>query len=266
MRLGDKNIRMMDTASFDDSIGTDTPEKTLTRFLGETGKADLYPAFVILQSLSALEADLLQQLGAVFPEIVVAFRSENTTRLNQARLDIERVCTKKPIRIFHLQAFVSEEFDSGGSRQRYDDTVLDILRFYYTLTPSPMELDFSSPTVAGEHQEMPRLTESETQMTADSHVPTNREAGTVNFSVTEANNAAIELCESVDGSILLRAAGPTASTPPIVRIPVLRFDGYVPGMEGMDSRSGMAMIDLVYNGQRMYNNEIRDAWEILGAE
>ena len=116
MRLGNRKVVMVDTVGFDDSSGTNIPEETLFRFLEISRKADLYPPLVILQTLSALEKDLLQKMSAVFPTIVVAFRSEFKSRLDEARLDIERACEKKPLEIFHLQSFVSEDLDGGRSR------------------------------------------------------------------------------------------------------------------------------------------------------
>ena len=74
MRLGDRNIEVVDTVGFDDSSGTNKPEKTLLSLLKRSGKADLYPPLVILQTLSGLETDLLQKMNAVFPIIVVAAR------------------------------------------------------------------------------------------------------------------------------------------------------------------------------------------------
>ena len=75
MRLGNRNVEMVDTVAFDDSSGTNISEETLLRFLDKSGKADFYPPLIMIQTLSAMEKDLLQKMCDVFPEIIVALRS-----------------------------------------------------------------------------------------------------------------------------------------------------------------------------------------------
>ena len=155
MRLGDRDIRLVDTVGFDDSSGTDIPERTLLRFLGETGKADFYPPLVILQTLSALEKDLLEKMQAVFPEVVVAFRINDISDFDEAQDDIDAACQETPLDVFPLQTFLSARFDNGQSRQLYATCVSDILDFYKVIIPSRKKLNLSTPLFAGELERKP---------------------------------------------------------------------------------------------------------------
>ena len=86
----------------------------------------------------------------------------------------------------------------------------------------------------GDNGELYCYTESVTEITEDSQVRTRREISPYQVSVAEANESAAEFCDSTGGT-LLRAGGPIALIPPIVRIPFLRTDG-----------GGEGMIDLLY--------------------
>ena len=185
MRFGKRAVRMVDTVGFDDSGGTDIPERTLLQFLAGTGKADLYPPIVIIQTLSALEKDLLQKMSVVFPRIVVALRSENRSTLDRARSEINSECTKEPVAIFHLQGFVSKILDDGKTRRLYDDAVSDIVRFYETLIPSREELDFNSPLFAGKYERTPGPKETKSEIINDSYIEVTTGKSTVVVPVVE---------------------------------------------------------------------------------
>ena len=215
MRLGNREVEMVDTVGFDDSSGTNIPEETLLRFLEKSGKADFYPPLVILQTLSAMEKSLLQKMSAVFPEIVVAFRSEDDSRLNRAQRDIESACTKKPVEVFHLQGFVPEKLDGGNSRRLYANCVLNIVRFYETLTPSRKELDFSSPLFAGKYERTPYRTETKTEDVEKSHVETRSETKTVSVPKTEVDMEDAKLHGVVGGSMAGAGAITAFAVPPV---------------------------------------------------
>ena len=164
MRLADEDIRMVDTVGFDDSSGTDIPETTLLRFLADTGKADFYPPLVILQTLSALEKDVLKKTSAVFSEVVVALRVEDASEIEEAQNDIANECRVTPIRVFPIQTFVRDALDGGRSRQLYDSDVSAILDFYRTLTASRKKLDFSSELFKGEFERRPSRPETKSEV------------------------------------------------------------------------------------------------------
>ena len=146
MRLGDRDVRMVDTVGFDDSGGADIPEESLLHFLGETGKANFYPPLVIIQTLSALEKNLLMKMVAVFSEIVVAVRMDDVSAIGERAHEIRKQCGIEPIETFRLQTFLQI---APESRQLYDNDVSEILDFYEALTPSRKKLDFSSPLFDG---------------------------------------------------------------------------------------------------------------------
>ena len=179
MRLDGRDIRVVDTVGFDDSSGTDIPERTLLRFLGETGKADFYPPLVILQTLSALEKDLLEKMSAVFSEIVVAFRINDITDLDAAQDDIDANCQATPLDVFPLQTFLSAILDDGRSRQLYDDGVSGILDFYRTLTPSRQNLNLSTALFAGELERRPCSPETQSEIIEEKTGKTQLEARTI---------------------------------------------------------------------------------------
>ena len=181
--LGKRHVRMVDTVGFDNSNGTDIPEETLLRFLEETGKADFYPPLVIVQTLSALEKDLLMKISAVFSEIVVAIRMDDASALDETQYDIAEECQIAPVEIFHLQGFVSAKFDGGNSRRLYDAGVLDILDFYSSLIPSRRTLNFSSPLFAGEYVKTPCPPETKGVAVSDERRETRREKRTTKVPV-----------------------------------------------------------------------------------
>ena len=215
MRLANRNVEMVDTVGFDDSSGTNISEETLLRFLAKSGKADLYPPLVMIQTLSALETDLLTKMSAVFPEIVVGFRSEKKSRLDQARRDIESVCKRKPVKVFHLQGFLSEDIDDGKSRQLYDTCVSDIVRFFETLTPSRKELDFSSDLLKGKWEKIPCDKETRTEIIEDSHVKTECETKTVQVAKTEVDSEDAKLHGAVGGTVAGLGGIAAVGLPPV---------------------------------------------------
>ena len=164
MRLGNRDVRIVDTVGFDDSSGTDIPERTLLRFLEDTGKADFYPPLVILQTLSALEKDLLEKMQAVFPEVVVAFRINDISDFDEAQDDIDAACQETPLDVFPLQTFLSARFDNGQSRQLYATCVSDILDFYKAIIPSRKNLNLSTPLFAGELERRPYPPETKSEI------------------------------------------------------------------------------------------------------
>ena len=183
MRLRGKDIRMVDTVGFDDSSGTSIPEEKLLRFLQETGRADFYPPLVIVQTLSALEKDLLMKMASVFSKIVVAVRMDDASALDESRRDIAEECQREPVEVFHLQQFVSAKFDGGNSREVYDNGVSHILDFYSSTNPSRETLDFSSPLFAGEYVKTPYSSETKTVDVSDEHYEIREEKRTVNIPI-----------------------------------------------------------------------------------
>ena len=127
MRLHDRDIEMVDTVGFDCSSQTDTPEETLMQFLADTKKADFYPPLVILQTLSGMEKDLFEKMNAVFPEIVVAYRTENVRKLNDFGVELAEECGRRPRGLFALKTFFPSDDDDGKSRQTYENNVSTIL-------------------------------------------------------------------------------------------------------------------------------------------
>ena len=192
MSFGGRDIRMVDTVGFDDSSGTNISEDTLLRFLENTGRADFYPPLVILQTLSALEKNLLMKIAAVFSEVVVAFRLEDESELEEAQYDISNECQVTPIKVFPIQTFVRDTLDEGRSRRLYDSGVSAILDFYKTLTPSRERLDFSNPLFAGQYEKRPCPKETKSDIIELSRMEIHGETRTIQVPETRIVNNSIE--------------------------------------------------------------------------
>ena len=143
------------------------------------------------------------------------FAREKKSKLNQARRDIESVCKKKPVEIFHLQEFVFEDIDDGRSRQLYDKCISDIVRFYETLTPSRKELDFSSPLFAGTYETTSYRTETKIEDIEDSHVETKYETRTVQVPETEVNDDDARLHGAIGGTVVGAGVLTALAVPPL---------------------------------------------------
>ena len=184
MSLDGRDIRMVDTVGFDDSSGTNISEDTLLRFLENTGKADFYPPLVILQTLSALEKNLLMKMAVVFPEVVVAFRLDNASELEEAREDISNECQVTPIEVFPIQTFICAAPGEGDGRQAYDSGVSAILDFYKTLKPSREKLDLSSELFEGRYEKIRCPKETKSEVVELSRIEVHRETRTDRVSET----------------------------------------------------------------------------------
>ena len=161
MRLANKDIKMVDTVGFDDSSGTDIPEKTLLGFLADTEKANFYPPLIILQTLSALEKDLVKKMASIFQDVVIGLRMDDRTTINEKRQEIIDQCGISPLKILPLQTFLSVSTTVSQTTQNlYKNDVEEILNFYETVEPSREKLDFSSPLLFGSRQS--RVTSTET--------------------------------------------------------------------------------------------------------
>ena len=136
MRLGDKDVSMVDTVGIDDIGETDIPDKTLLQFLAHRRKADFYPPLVMIQALSRLEIELLTKMASFFTDIVVALRMDNRSTFDINRKHICEACQIRPIVILPLQTFMSSGLGKKATQCDYQDGVSTILSFYRTLTPS----------------------------------------------------------------------------------------------------------------------------------
>ena len=300
--LGERDARMVDTVGFDNSSGTDIPEETLLRFLEETGKADFYPPLVIVQTLSAMEKDLLTKMSAVFSHIVVAVRTAGASALDETRRDIAIECRIEPVTAFHLQGFVSAKFDGGNSRRLYDAGVQDILDFYGGLTPSRRALDFSSSLFAGDCVRTPCSPETKCAAASHQRHETRRERRTIrvpvlvtladsghyeeaNPSVAKAFNWGSGACSGIGMQAAITAVAASASAAAFVG-PVLwvcagiacQYASIKAGEDVWvsDTRQGIAYLDeekevdvryvVTQKLRRTFVREVQEVWKILAGE
>ena len=149
VRLSDRAVEVVDTHGLAESLGTDTFRASLLHFLAETDKAAFFPPLVMLQTLSEVEIELLKEISAVFSEVVVVSRQENSSELGLLQ-EYVRLAGIKPINAFHVRALChGRSREARFSRDVYARDVAKILNFYQTVTPSRGKLNFSSSMLAG---------------------------------------------------------------------------------------------------------------------